>query len=231
VFAQLGLEPEMRVLEVGCGPGNLWRANAAALPDGVELTLVDSSPGMLREARERLQSANVRARFAEMDAQRLDLPSESFDLVVANHMLYHVPDRSAALAEFRRVLRPGGRVVVGTNGAEHLREVGALIERFAVLEWLGRDSLASGFDLDAALREVSGHFASVELRRRDDTLRVTAAEPLIAWIRSALPADRCDSAELRALGEWLRGEIERRGEFRVSVCAGVALGVRARLAP
>jgi ubiquinone/menaquinone biosynthesis C-methylase UbiE len=60
-----------------------------------------------------------------MDVQALDLPDAAFDAVVANWMLYHVPDRPRALAEIRRVLRPGGTLFSATNGDAHVREIDA----------------------------------------------------------------------------------------------------------
>ena len=57
------------------------------------------------------------------DATALPLPDGVADLTLAMHMLYHVPDPSQAVRELRRVTRPGGRVVIGLNGLDHLREL------------------------------------------------------------------------------------------------------------
>jgi SAM-dependent methyltransferase len=220
VLRGLALDPGMRVLEVGCGPGNLWGENAARLPKDLTLTLVDASPGMLAQARERLAAAGVSARFAHMDVQRLDLPSESFDVAVANHVLYHVPDRARALAELRRVLRPRGRVMVATNGADHLAEVGRLIERFDVPSSF---SDAGGFTLEDARREVSAVFGDVRMHERRDVLRVTDAAVLVAWIRSTVPPGRDAARELAAIER----QVSQQGELPITVSAGFALGTRA----
>ena len=91
-----------RVLELGCGPGNLWRGEPA-LPSGLALTLTDLSTGMLSEARNRIGELETFS-YASCDAQSLPFPDERFDVIVANHMLYHVPDKARALAEMRRTL-------------------------------------------------------------------------------------------------------------------------------
>ena len=66
---------------------------------------------------------------AGADATALPLPDGVADLTLAMHMLYHVPDPSQAVRELRRVTRPGGRVVIGLNGPDHLRELRELVAR------------------------------------------------------------------------------------------------------
>ncbi|HXZ86896.1 MAG TPA: methyltransferase domain-containing protein [Myxococcota bacterium] len=105
LFSRLGLRSGERVLEVGCGTGILWSANAARIPAGVSLTLTDLSPGMLASARARLDRLAPAPRFARADVQALPFPEASFDLVVANHMLYHVPIGDAPSPSWRACSR------------------------------------------------------------------------------------------------------------------------------
>ncbi len=58
----------------------------------------------------------TRVQFKEIDAQSIPFEDETFDAVIANHMLYHVPDRPKAIAEIKRVLKPGGRLIATTIG-------------------------------------------------------------------------------------------------------------------
>src|SRR5439155_6255128 len=116
VFDRLDLAPNTRPLELGCGPGVLWSENPDRLPTGWEVVLSDFSPGMVHEARQKLRGRASTFRFAMADAQAVPFAPASFDAVIANHMLYHVPDRAKALNEIRRVLRPGGRLYAATNG-------------------------------------------------------------------------------------------------------------------
>src|SRR5262245_12594170 len=107
VFDRLRLPSECRVLEIGCGTGALWQENATRIPEGWEILLSDLSPGMLEQSRLNLRDAARSFWTVAADAQALPCPDAAFDAVLANHMLYHVPDRPQALAEIRRVLRPG----------------------------------------------------------------------------------------------------------------------------
>jgi ubiquinone/menaquinone biosynthesis C-methylase UbiE len=103
----LDLPTDAHVLELGAGPGWLWKENAARLPGGWKVILSDVSPGMVAEAQANLAGSGLDARFEVVDIQRIPFEDARFDLVMAHHMLYHVPELPAALSEVRRVLRPG----------------------------------------------------------------------------------------------------------------------------
>jgi SAM-dependent methyltransferase len=203
------------VLEVGCGPGDLWRTNADRIPP-IELTLSDLSPGMVAAARAAV--GDVAAHYVEASAGALPFADADFDVVVANHMLYHVPERPQALRELLRVLRPGGRLVASTNGTRHLVELAGVVgldgprgfERFG---------LENGAD---QLREAG--FADVTVERYEDALEITEVEPVLAYARSFIARD-LDEEELAALARDVGDGIAREGSFHVTKSQGV---IRAR---
>lgn len=122
-FFERFLFPEMRqwacsratgdVLEVGVGTGR----NLRHYPPDVRLTGVDLSPETLSIARRRAAALGREVDLRLGDAERLALPDESFDTVVSTLTMCSIPDYRAALAQIRRVLRPGGRLVM----VEHVR--------------------------------------------------------------------------------------------------------------
>jgi ubiquinone/menaquinone biosynthesis C-methylase UbiE len=178
-----GLGPVAQVLEVGCGTGVLWRENLARIPAGWEITLTDQSAGMLAQAQRNLAEAGRPLRFEQCEAQHLPFAGEIFDAVIANHMLYHVPDLLAALGEIRRVLKPGGWLFAATNGAGHMRELHELVHRLdpahpPVRPWRLDFSLENGHDL------LVPFFTDLELHRYESHLRVTEVEPLLAYLHS-----------------------------------------------
>ncbi|WP_235738577.1 class I SAM-dependent methyltransferase [Nocardioides alcanivorans] len=103
------------VLELGCGTGAFAARLQAAGP--IHVTALDQSARMVELTKQR----GVEARVG--DATELRAPDDSYDAVAALWMLYHVRDRATALAEVRRVLRPGGIFVVITIGEDHLAEL------------------------------------------------------------------------------------------------------------
>jgi SAM-dependent methyltransferase len=125
VRARLELQEGHRVFEAGCGAGWLWQGSSPPVPAAVELMLCDLSPGMVDEAVGRAREAAVYASVEgrTTDLQSLPFASGSFDRVVANHMLYHLPDPRLGVAELARVVRPDGLVVAATNGRRHVQEL------------------------------------------------------------------------------------------------------------
>jgi SAM-dependent methyltransferase len=112
------LSPGSRVLDAGCGNGEYLHR----LQDyQVRAVGCDLSMGMLRAAS---HPALVNA-----DVAALPLRDGAVDVVLAVHMLYHVPDREAAVRELRRVLAAGGTCIAVTNGGQHTRSLRALVER------------------------------------------------------------------------------------------------------
>jgi ubiquinone/menaquinone biosynthesis C-methylase UbiE len=127
LFEQLDLPARVDLLELGCGPALLWVENAHRIPTGWNVRLSDFSAGMIADAEERLAAAEHRFAFQVIDATSIPMPDESFDCVLANHMLYHVPDRPRALREIRRILRPGGLLFASTLSGDTMQEMGEVV--------------------------------------------------------------------------------------------------------
>jgi len=124
-------------------------------------------------------------RFEIIDAQSIPFDAATFDAVIANHMLYHVPDRATALREMRRVLKPGGAAYIATNGNRHLAELYDLKQRFDPAINFGWGARAHEvFSLDSGDAEVREVFATVDVRRYDDNLIVTEVQPLVEYVLS-----------------------------------------------
>ena len=156
VLGLAGLVPGMRVLDAGCGNGAYLRALAGypILAAGCDL-----SAGMLR-------AVSHPALFCA-DVAALPVRDGAFDVVLAAHMLYHVPDRRAAVSELRRVLAPTGVCIAVTNGGDHLRPLRAMVERAArkgTAGWSMRPA-TQAFTAENAAAQLGHAFASVTLVR------------------------------------------------------------------
>jgi ubiquinone/menaquinone biosynthesis C-methylase UbiE len=181
VLDQLHLPEACQILELGGGAGDLWMENLERMPEGWEIVLSDLSVGMVSQARRRLGGGRHRFRFGVIDAQSIPFERERFDAVIANHMLYHVPDRDRALAEIWRVLRPGGRLYASTVSHRHLVELDDLVARFDGALAFPREMT---FRLENGAAQLARWFAEIELCRYEDALVVTESAPVVAYILS-----------------------------------------------
>ena len=225
VFDHFHLPANAAVLELGCGTGLLWRENMRRIPPGWHLTLSDLSPGMLEEARRTLHEIQHPVTFAIVDAQEIPFAEDSFDAVIANHMLYHVPDVDQALAEIRRVLRPAGRCYAVTNGSAHLHELDDFLPDSAPRCFGAEYS----FSLDTGCNKLARRFASVTLHRYDDSLVVIEAEPLIAYILSSSNTSALSEADRGEIIGRVEAELARHGAIHITKDSGIfeAWGIRA----
>jgi SAM-dependent methyltransferase len=222
VFDQLGLSPSEYVLEVGCGPAYLWRSNRGRLLERLAVILSDLSEGMLAEARRQLRGDD-RFRLVVADVQQLPFDQASFDVVIANHMLYHVADRAGAVADVQRILRLGGRLYAATNGRGHLRELRELVARFApdVAFWDAGNGDSMPFTLENGAEQLGRHFSHVELRRYEDALLVTDAQALLAYILSGTARSALDGKQIDALAAYVEREIATQGVIQIGKDSGL----------
>jgi ubiquinone/menaquinone biosynthesis C-methylase UbiE len=218
VFDHLHLAPGMRVLEIGGGPGGLWHDNRDRLPLAMEVIFTDQSPGMIAQALATLGTLG-QFRFAVLDAQSLPFATGLFDVVIANHMLYHVPDRRAALAEIRRVLKPSGHFFAATNDHNHMQELRHLSKSFLPsAEYLISNN--ERFPFAVATQELSEHFGQIQLHRYHNNLIVTDADVLADYMLSGIALDLPATAEM-PFRQWLHKQILAEGAITITSATGL----------
>ncbi|MEX2394712.1 MAG: class I SAM-dependent methyltransferase, partial [Actinomycetota bacterium] len=192
----------------------LWRENLDRLPADTTVVASDLSHGMVKTAKEALGD-DERFAFIAGDVQAIAFPESTFDVVVANHMLYHVPDLDLGLSEVTRVLRRGGFLLAATNGERHMAEL---------REALGDVSpYIKAFGLESGPPRVAEHFDDVAVERRPDILQVTDAEAVVAYVASMSTIREIDLAEMRTrVEEAIRAD----GSFPIHTDAGVITAVK-----
>lgn len=222
VFDQLDLPDRCRILELGCGPGWLWRQNLQRIPAGWDITLSDFSPAILADAKNALDDAPRAFMFEVIDAQTIPFADESFDAVIANHMLYHVPELDEALSEIQRVLKPGGRFYATTNGAKHMKELADVVRPLAPELPCTQGANAKAFGLENGWAKLERHFDNISQRRYEDSLKVPETAPLMAYVLSVRGATEAftneNAAKLRRL---IDERITANGVFHVTKSVGI----------
>ena len=215
----LALPADAKILELGSGTGLLWKENANRIPSAWDITLSDLSAGMLDSTWRNLVVTGRAFQFKEIDAQSIPFEDETFDAVIANHMLYHVPDRPKAIGEIKRVLKTGGHFFATTVGDNHLKEITDWFRQISKSEvW---DSFSNLFTLENGLDQLKPFFPNTIVSRYEDNLHVTELKPLIAYFRSGVRAGELSEDEFAKLQNDLEKELKEKGKIFITKDSGL----------
>lgn len=184
IYEQMNVHPGMRILELGCGDGELWKENVDRIPMDVKITLSDISEGMIRDARRKVGMSDRRFEFRAFDCSQIPYEKETFDLIVANHMLFYCDDIESVCAEVKRTLKSGGHFICGTYGSEHMKEVSRLVRDFDEKIVLAAENLYDRFGRENGEDILEPFFQNVQWKQYEDSLVVTEPEPLISYVLS-----------------------------------------------
>lgn len=225
------LKDGQSLLDVGCGTGKLLLKTAGIYPCSAFAGL-DISEGMFEAAQEKAQRNNLsNIQFRKGDVQNIPFPNNSFDRVVAMHMLYHANDIDKALSEISRVLKPEGMVVITANSMHSRKKLGSLKDLAAQL--MGREVFTDPnkrFNLEIGPEMIKKYFSHVLLRMFESTLHLKDSQPYMQYFDSLksfwqpTPSDEEWDKVMSAVQKRVEGEISSAGEFNDNTGFGVIIG-------
>lgn len=229
VFERLGLRAGDKVLEIGCGTGLLWQDNIFRLPEGLRLTLTDRSEGMLEQTRSAmreyegmLKERSISIEYQVMDANALQLPSEEYDCVIANHMLYHVENREDCLRVISMALKQDGTFCCTTVGNTHMRELNELVKEFDDKIENPLSRMISGFHLENGAEQLRKFFSRTECQVQDNDLLVDNADAIYDYVYS-YPGNAPCILDLKGgdFRRMLQEKIDREGSIFIHKSTGM----------
>ena len=141
---------------------------------------------MLRDTRRAIH-ANVKTSrfdFQVFDCERIPYPDNSFDLVIANHILFYCKNLTSVFEEISRVLKTGGTFVCSTYGAAHMKEINELVSEFDDRIVLSADRLFERFGKENGADLLAPYFQNIKWLSYEDSLHVTEPETLISYVLS-----------------------------------------------
>lgn len=183
LLKQCELKKDMKILEIGCGNGALWKENLNRLPEEINITLSDISEGMLRDAKESI-GKDERFTYQHFDCHHIPFKDDTFDIIFANHVLFYFNDVDDVIQECKRVLKEHGSFVCSTYGKDHMKEITELVQQFDPEIVLSSEKLYEIFGLENGKNILNKYFDQVKLHHYEDSIEVNEAEPLIAYIIS-----------------------------------------------
>jgi SAM-dependent methyltransferase len=216
------------VLDLGCGPGLYLESLRLIAPNAVYYGL-DFSAGML-------EKHPGRRSIVQADSQDLPFATEQFDVVMANHMLYHVPDIDRAVMEIRRVLKPNGILLASTNSAETMPQFRDLFKRaIMVLTAPGNQIVvplpsSHAFTLESGTRKLAQRFFAVMRQDFPSAFVFDTLDPVMSYLDTMrsmyepqLPPGVSWDAVMMIVREQVRNQLNYVGQLVVHKLSGVLI--------
>ena len=182
LFHQIEIKEGSKILEIGCGNGELWKSISKEILKKNEIILSDISAGMIRDAMSNLKEFELK--YSVFDCNDIPFLNDDFNIVIANHMLFYIKNISGALNEVVRVLNANGVFYCSTYGENHMKEISEMVKAFDSKINLSEIELYKIFGLENGQKILEEHFEEVSLKIYDDHLEIDDVEVLCDYIYS-----------------------------------------------
>jgi ubiquinone/menaquinone biosynthesis C-methylase UbiE len=213
-----------RVLEVGCGTGSLWE-NYPELIDGFsELVLTDISTGMIDIVKQRY-AGRRNVEIQAMDVLNMPFEDNSYDIIVANSMLYHVKDVGSALENIHRILRDDGVFYATTFGKEgQLNYIDHAMFEMGLSD--SREIDAISFSLENGMDILRPHFSEVNVEMYDNHLEVSEAWDLVEYIFSMASMSHIDRSNREKMTAYFESQKDGKGILTIPMLYGMFISLK-----
>ena len=183
-FSNIKLNKKYKVLEIGCGNGALWSKNIDLLDKDINITLTDVCEDMVNNAKKNLSDYSDVFDFEIVDPNNIPFEDESFDLVIANHILFYMKDLDKVLKEIKRVLKVGGHFYSSTIDSNNMKELESLMKGFNSNIKISEEKISSKFGMENGQEILSKHFSQTKRYLYKDKLVINDSKGILEYIYS-----------------------------------------------
>ncbi|OHD63274.1 MAG: hypothetical protein A2176_11880 [Spirochaetes bacterium RBG_13_51_14] len=215
VFDNIKKGENLKVLEIGCGNGLLWKLNANRIPENWEIVLSDFSEGMLHDAKKVIGNSIHHISYEVVNIEDIPYEDNTYDIIIANHMLYHVPQRRKAISEIHRVLKKNGIFYATTMRSSYMKEMIEIIKDYKSKPRDGFElnPVINNFSIENGEEQLREFFDDVILKIYEDSLMINEAEPFINYVYSCNDMNQermiLNESERRGFLEFVEDKIRR----------------------
>ncbi len=222
IFSHFKLQGKEKLLELGCGTGQLWLENYKKIPSTCSIVLSDFSQKMLNKAKENLEPLNLPINFKVIDAQKIPYGNQNFDVVIGCHMLYHIPNIDKALVEISRVLKPSGRFISTTVSKNHIKELKNFLSKFGLYSD-EKLKLFSEFRNETGNDVLKPFFEEILFNEYLNYVKITSVTPIINYIDSMSLKERYPNyQEIKPqLENAFKKILEKKSKFEITGISGM----------
>jgi ubiquinone/menaquinone biosynthesis C-methylase UbiE len=216
-FNQISFPKNSRVLEVGCGTGKLWLKNKEKIEESLKVTLSDFSKGMLKSTKNKLKDLNHDFKYEEINVENIPYEDESFDIVIARHMIYFAPDIEKAISEIKRVLVKGGILYLTANSCEAMMELNEIVEKFDSSLGIDNNGYSARFELENGNDILKKYFSKVDVEILEGKIIVNDPEPVVSYKASTIQGSSILVGEKKKeFTKYLENYIRKNGDISIT---------------
>mgnify|MGYP001028982017 CR=1 FL=1 len=214
-----------KILELGCGNGIMWDEKYKELPQNVELVISDFSEGMCNIVKQKhLEHNNVQVE--QIDIQKIPYKDETFDIVIANHMLCHVSDVDKAIEEVHRVLKNNGifyASTLGTNGFQKylnqkFKEFNLNMNYFNIENW--------SFTLKNGKEVLEKKFNNIQMDEYKDSIEISDENVFVEWIFTSVVMQNLDKNQFKGLAQHFAKDKDEKGIIHIPKQIGCFIAIK-----
>jgi len=216
-FNQISFPRNAKILELGCGTGKLWFKNKESIDKNLDITLSDFSKSMLKIAKDKLKDVDYDFKYEEINVENIPYKDESFDIVIAEHMIYFAPDIEKALSEIKRVLIHGGILYVSANSSETMAELNKLAEKFDSSLGIDNNGYSTRFELENGDAILKRYFKKVEVEILEGKIIVDDAKAVVSYKASTIQGSSIIVGEKKKeFTAYLENYIKKNGNISIT---------------
>ncbi|WP_042277346.1 MerR family transcriptional regulator [[Clostridium] dakarense] len=226
-FQNLKLEDNYKVLEIGCGNGALWAKNIEYLNDNIDVTLTEICEDMLNDAKINLSKNSNTFNFQIADPNNIPFENDSFDVVIANHILFYMKDLDVVLSEINRVLKKGGHFYCSTIDSSHMKELEELMLGFNNNIKISEERLSNKFGLENGEEILKKYFSNIQRYLYEDKLIVNDSKGILEYIYS-IPGNILEviDTKKREFEKYIDESIKSSGEIEITNNSGLFKSIK-----
>lgn len=219
------------ILDAGCGYGRLLIKIHDLFPH-ISLTGTDIAKGILDEAKEKSSNKEIDIEYSVADLESLPFENESFDVIITEHVLHHIPDIQKAMNEVYRCLKPNGKYIVSFNGEKNLQTIDQILD-------IAKDcfdptpSYANGKHITKKyLEDKLFHFQEIKWVDYEKKLHLFDPSPLIDYITTAYhrfsptPPHEQWNCVVQKMTQFLENSLKQNGKIEDNIQAHIGVATK-----
>lgn len=221
-FDNIVFENNMKVLEVGCGTGKFWSENQGNLNKDIEVVLSDFSEDMLNNTKNNLIKSNENFIYKKFNSEHIPYEDSNFDIIIAQHMLYLIPNIDKALSEIKRVLKKDGTFYVTTNSCEAMKELNSLVEKFDASMGLHSNGMCERFNLENGKDILEKHFKCIDVKALEGKIITSDVDAIVSYKSSTIKGSEILKGDKKKkFTEYIKMYIEKNEKLEITTKAGM----------